>query len=401
MKFQIGTNPVQHDEFVKKSSYCDLLQSSKWAQVKDNWGSEIISVLSDTNEILASALVLIKSLPVGFSMLYMPRGPIMDYSDHKVLVFFFAELRKFAKTKKALFVKFDPMIVYETSKFNEQALKSEQGGDYLETIKSIGAQHFGFNLIMGKTIQPRIQANERLQANIESIYPKHTRRLMKDAINRGVKVVRVGEEGLEDFARVVNLTENRKGVALRNFDYFKKLMDLYGKDAYLHLATVNIADKKAELNENLKQLEKDIAETPEEQKKRFTRLNDQKKSTEKTLKELEEFGDTEGDKVIAGILSVKFGDTTEMLYAGMDDTFKKFYPQYVLYTLTFNEAYADGSVWANMGGVQGSLDDGLSKFKSNFNPDVQRLLGEFTLRTSPLAGLGLWAYNKRKSSNLE
>ncbi|MDR2976521.1 MAG: aminoacyltransferase [Streptococcaceae bacterium] len=399
MKFQIHTDKDKHDDFVKNNFFGDLLQSSNWAKVKDNWGSEIVSVLDDDN-ITASALVLIKKLPLGFTMLYIPRGPVLDYANPHLLAFFFEELRKWAKTQKALFIKFDPKIVYETSKFGEEAVINEQAKEYLKAIQAIGAQHFGFNLIMGETIQPRIQANEKLQNDIESIYPKHTRRLMKDALKRDVEVARVGEEGLEDFARLIELTVNRKGVALRNKDYFKKLMDLYGDDAYLHLATVDIPKKKAELTENLIQFEADLSETPENQKKRLTRLNDQISSTKKNLKEMEGLGEVTGNTVIAGILSIKFGDIMEMLYAGMDEKFKNFYPQYILYTLTFNEALAAGATWANMGGIEGSLDDGLSIFKSNFNPDVQRLIGEFTIKTSLLAPLGLWAYTKRKSSSM-
>ena len=38
---------------------------------------------------------------------------------------------------------------------------------------------------------------------------------------------------------------------------------------------------------------------------------------------------------IAGILSIQFGNTCEMLYAGMDERFKKFMPQYKEYVENF------------------------------------------------------------------
>lgn len=74
----------------------------------------------------------------------------------------------------------------------------------------------------------------------------------------------------------------------------------------------------------------------------------------------------------------------EMLYAGMNDEFKKFYPQYSLYPKVFEDAYADGIIGANMGGVEGSLDDGLTKFKSNFNPMIEEYIGEFNLPVNTL-----------------
>lgn len=51
----------------------------------------------------------------------------------------------------------------------------------------------------------------------------------------------------------------------------------------------------------------------------------------------DEFGQEDKEIAIAGILSIQYGNTCEMLYAGMDERFKKFMPQYkknMLKTLT-------------------------------------------------------------------
>lgn len=400
MKFKTVVDAKAHDAFVNESPLNHLLQSSTWAKVKDNWASQIVGVVDDSDKLIASALVLIKPLPLGFTMFYTPRGPIMDYDNAALVNFFFENLKQFAKQHRALFIKFDPAIIYRTSKFGQKETPevSEQAVRMIENIKAAGGQHVGFNQIMSETIQPRYQANEPLTQDMTPVYPKHAKRIMKDAINRGVTGRRVGQERLEAFSRVVSLTESRKGVALRNADYFDHLMKLYGEDAYLHLAEVNLKAKYAELQTTLKQIEADIVATPENQKKRLNRLNDQKKSTEKYLKEFAQY-DTTSDQptVIAGILSIKFGDTLEMLYAGMDDAFKKFYPQYLLYPQAFDDGFAAGAHWANMGGVEGDLTDGLSKFKSNFNPDIQELIGEFNLPVNGLLySISNLAYKWRK-----
>ena len=101
--------------------------------------------------------------------------------------------------------------------------------------------------------------------------------------------------------------------------------------------------------------------------------------------------------VIAGILSIKFGNTMEMLYAGMNEDFKKFYPQYKLYPRVFEDAYNDNIIWANMGGVEGSLDDGLTKFKSNFAPHIEEFIGEFNIPVNKvLYRLSNFVYELRK-----
>ncbi|MBS7576870.1 MULTISPECIES: aminoacyltransferase [unclassified Enterococcus] len=401
MKFVENISPQAHDEFVKKSPLNHLLQSSTWAKVKDNWGSAIVGVKNEHDELVASALVLIKHLPLGLTMIYTPKGPILDYTNQELVNFFFVSFKKWAKKQNALFIKFDPAVIYRSGKVGGESVANPAASEIIENIKSVGAEHLGFNLKMSETIQPRFQANEPLSALVNQIYPKHTNRIMKDAKKRGVTGRRATIDALKAFSAVVNKTETRKGVSLRNFDYFQQLMTLYGEDAYLHIAEINLFEKYHELKNQLETIETDIANTPENQKKRFNRLNDQKRSVEKYLAELSQHDCSQNvPTVIAGILSIKFGGTLEMLYAGMDDDFKKFYPQYLLYPIAFNEGFEDGCLWGNMGGVEGTLDDGLSKFKSNFNPDIQELIGEFNLPVNRLLyKLSNFAYKLRKRRN--
>lgn len=73
-----------------------------------------------------------------------------------------------------------------------------------------------------------------------------------------------------------------------------------------------------------------------------------------------------------------------MLYAGMDERFKKFMPQYKEYVENFKWAFDRRCLWSNMGGVEGSLDDGLTKFKDNFNPTINEFIGEFDIPVYPI-----------------
>ena len=73
--YKIGTSAQEHDDFVKKSSQTNLLQSASWAKVKDNWDNERIGFYKN-DQLVASASILIKPLPLGMTMLYIPRGAI-------------------------------------------------------------------------------------------------------------------------------------------------------------------------------------------------------------------------------------------------------------------------------------------------------------------------------------
>ncbi|HEL2057206.1 TPA: aminoacyltransferase [Streptococcus suis] len=395
--YKIGISAQEHDEFAKQSSQVNLLQSSNWAAIKDSWGNERLGFYQD-GSLVAVASILIRPLPAGFSMLYIPRGPIMDYSNPDLVQFVLASLKKFGKTKRALFIKFDPALLLKQYKIGQAVEENPTTLAQLAILQKAGAEWTGRTQDMAQSIQPRFQANVYTSKDLLQEFPKHTKRLMKDAQTRGVATHRGGLEDVQAFADVVALTEDRKGVALRNHDYFKKMMTVYGEDAYLHLATVNLPKRLTEYKEQLAQIEKDLSETAEHQKKRLTKLSQQQASISKYIAEFEKYVTKYPDElIIAGILSIRFGNVMEMLYAGMNDEFKKFYPQYSLYPQVFEDAYQDGIIWANMGGVEGSLDDGLTKFKSNFAPTIEEYIGEFNIPVNPLLyRLSNFAYNLRK-----
>lgn len=383
-RFVSDVKQEAHDTFVQSHPLCNLLQSSSWAKVKDNWQHRLVGVYDD-NTLIASALVLIKPLPAGFTMMYTPRGPIMDYENERLVTFFFQEMKKWAKAFRCLFVKCDPGIHYKDYKIGEETQPYDNCKVILSNMKRAGLLHQGFTTYIEESIQPRFQANVYREEAFDEQLPRHTKRLIKDALKRDVKVVKANREDIQAFSDVVALTEARKNVNLRNHEYFTQLMDIYGDQAYLFLAEVNIKETLDRLLTQQKQNDAEIAALKEHSPKKLRRLQDIKASLEKDIKEFSEFAKTyEETTVIAGILSIVYGDTMEMLYAGMNDAFKKFMPQYYLYTENMKYAFAHGCNYANMGGVEGDLQDGLTKFKSNFNPYINEFIGEFDLPVNPL-----------------
>ena len=324
-------NQEEFDEFVKNHEYCNLLQSYNWAKVKNNWDHMYTGVYKD-NVLVATGLVLIKRLPLSFCMYYLPRGPIMDYKDKELVQYYFDQLKKLAKKDHCIFIKFDPAIHvndYDSKSYNINRYKEKEL--YLDTFKSCKAIHHGYMTSIADTVQPRFQSNVYSYENIDETLPKHTKRLIKDADRRNVQIIHGQGEWLDEFSRLVELTESRKGVALRDKGYFKTLLENYLNGGVIFLATCNVY----KLNEDAKikkvKLEKEIVQTCENAKKKLHRLEDQLRSVDKDIKEFKEifseFGQEDKDIAIAGILSVQYGNTCEMLYAGMDERFKKFMPQ--------------------------------------------------------------------------
>ncbi|MGG6839308.1 UNVERIFIED_CONTAM: aminoacyltransferase [Streptococcus canis] len=393
---KIGISEEEHDSFVKQHEQINVLQSSAWAKIKNQWQNERIGIFKGEKQV-ASLSLLIKPLPFGRSIIYIPRGPVMDYLDRDLVAFTMKTLKDYGKTKKALFIKYDPAVLLKQYALGQEGEENPLALAAIKNLQEVGAHWTGLTMEIADSIQPRFQANIYIQEKLEMQFPKHTRRLMKDARQCGVETYRASQSELQKFAKIVSLTEKRKNISLRNEAYFQKLMTTYGDKAYLHLAKVNIPQKLDQYRQQLNLINQDIISTQAHQKKRLKKLEDQKTSLERYITEFEGFTVQYPEEVVvAGILSIAYGNVMEMLYAGMNDDFKKFYPQYLLYPKVFQDAYQDGIVWANMGGVEGSLDDGLTKFKANFSPTIEEFIGEFNLPVSPLYHIANVMYKIRK-----
>lgn len=393
---KIGISEEEHDSFVKEHQQISVLQGSDWAKIKNQWQNERIGIYKEEKQV-ASLSLLIKLLPLGRSIIYIPRGPVMDYLDRDLVAFTMKTLKDYGKTKKALFIKYDPAILLKQYALGQEEEEKPLALAAIKNLQEAGVHWTGLTMEIADSIQPRFQANIYTQENLEMQFPKHTRRLIKDAKQRGVETYRASQSELHKFSKIVSLTEKRKNISLRNEAYFQKLMTTYGDKAYLHLAKVNIPQKLDQYRQQLNLINQDITRTQAHQKKRLKKLEDQKASFERYITEFEGFTDQYPEEVVvAGILSISYGNVMEMLYAGMNDDFKKFYPQYLLYPKVFQDAYQDGIIWANMGGVEGSLDDGLTKFKANFAPTIEEFIGEFNLPVSPLYHIANTMYKIQK-----
>ena len=98
-----------------------LLQTWEWAQVKGKYSwhpMPYIWIDEKTNEIskpVAAAMILKRSLPVRgpakrMCVLYVPKGPLMDWSNTNLRQRVVNDLQEFAHKQGAIFVKIDPDV---------------------------------------------------------------------------------------------------------------------------------------------------------------------------------------------------------------------------------------------------------------------------------------------------
>ena len=395
--YKIGITAEEHDEFVKTSPQTNLLQSSDWAKIKDNWGNERLGVYQD-HKLVAVASILIQPLPLGFTMLYIPRGPIMDYQNSELVAFMLQSIKTYAKSKRAVFAKFDPSLFLRKGLIGQETSDQEATLAIIQSLKECGVEWVGRTEDMGETIQPRFQANIYKEYFTEDQLSKSTKQAIRTARNKGVEVIFGGTELLDEFAALMKKTEARKGIHLRGRDYYEKLLTTYAGQSYITLSRINLAERLASLKEQLKKNQTEASRFNEKTKPGKIDNNHQEKER---LEEEIQFLHQElkaGQEIVSlsGTLTLEFGGTSENVYAGMDENFRRYQPAILTWYETAQHAFDRGATWQNMGGVENQLDGGLYHFKSKFNPMIEEFVGEFNLPTSMLYPLVNKAYQLRK-----
>ncbi|WP_369351068.1 aminoacyltransferase [Streptococcus hillyeri] len=398
LTYKIGISAQEHDDFVKSSHQANLLQSSNWAKIKDNWDNERIGFYRN-GELVASASILIKPLPLGFTMLYIPRGPVMDYSDKELVSFVMSSLKAFGKKKRALFIKFDPNIHLQAFQDDNSRHDNIDSLAIVQLLQNLGADWGGRTQDIAENIQPRFQANVYAKNFSLDSLPKRTKQEIRTARNKGLEVIFGGAELLPTFAELMKKIESRKQINLRNLTYYEKLIDTYPEDSFITLVQIDVSKKIELLHTQLTKAQVDFSRFSE--KTSPGKLKENQENQKRLEKELDFFQSfyEKGQTTLplAATLSLNFGSTSENLYAGMDDTFKQFNAPVLTWYETMNHAFELGISSQNMGGIENQLEGGLYHFKSKFNPTIEEFIGEFNLPVNTLLyHLSNLAYKLRK-----
>ena len=380
MSYQFTTTISREafDQFVSTCSMKTIFQTSQWATIKKEW-EPLFTAVTKNDEIVAASLVLIRKLPLGYTLFYLPRGPVLDYSNTELLSFYFNHLKKTAKKRRAISIKIDPNILLSSTPIKEP-IEEVRTSFELDQLEKLGFKHFGFNKDLYSSSQPRYSACLYYQEDFEAqAKGMKAQREIKKAKKKGLEIQRLSYEQLDIFSELMKKTEQRKGVALRSLEYFQRIYQAFQDDCYVIISTLNQKERLEEAQELFEQLETAI----NQQKLAGTRLNqavDQRNSLEKEIAFLEEkikeYGDT---AAISGLLAVRDSKTCELLYAGMNDEYKKYYGTYYTYFSGIEWGQQSGCEVCNFGGIPGTLDDGLTEFKSFFSPNVDEYIGEFDL----------------------
>src|SRR5512137_2054187 len=87
--------------FLSRHPRAHLLQSTEWGELKSSFGWEAVRVTSGNT----GAQILFRSLPLGFSFAYLPKGPVTNSAPGPG---FWAAVDRACRLRRAVFLKVEP-----------------------------------------------------------------------------------------------------------------------------------------------------------------------------------------------------------------------------------------------------------------------------------------------------
>lgn len=211
-----------------------LLQTWEWGSFKSrhDWRpTRCVFVEQDTDKPRAAASVLTRRLrPVPLSVMYVPKGPVVDYTNDDLVNSVLHRLEKAAEQARALFIKIDPDVRQDT----------ELGEMVLGTLRQRGWRRSDREIQFRNTVLLDLTPSlDDLLMDMKSKW-RYNVRLAK---RKGVSVRAGTEDDLPLLYNMYEETAQRGGFVIRPQSYYR---DAWGSFAQAGLAQPLIAELRGE-----------------------------------------------------------------------------------------------------------------------------------------------------------
>lgn len=393
------------DYVVNHPTKSHFLQSSEWGEfckVKKHLTPYYLGLVNEEDEMVGAVLLLQKHLPLNMCYFYAPRGFVVDYNKKEIVKTMTEKIVNFAKSKKAIFVKIDPDIIYKSYNYNNEENEVKTNPDEVyKTLKELGWKHLGFTKNF-ETSQPRYTFRIDLTQDldqIESHFSKTTRQRIAKSLKLETEVEIGTAKDIKEFYNLMILTESRKDFVSYNEDYYETLYEIFNGNkntkATLFLGKVHFNKTLSSLEKNLKDIKNQISIMPidnlsKSAKSKLQELEKQRKNIAEEIEKYKEYKEKYGDDItLSAHMIISYGDKAWVLYAGNHNDLSETYVNYNTYFEHIKYCKENGIKIYDQFGTIGDLSKdnprlGLHEFKKKFGGDYIEFLGEWDYVTNKL-----------------
>jgi len=312
-----------------------ILQTWEWGEFKrrtTGWLPERIA-FQRNGEIVAAAQILTRR--VGpLRVMYIPRGPALDYADQGLLTAVLDHLQELARQRGAIWLKIDPELPAGTGiPGEEDAQDDPTGQQVLQTLKARGWRFSNTQVQFRNTITVDLTrpADDILMSMRQS-----TRRKVRTAAKKGVTIRPAGPDDIPTLYALYRITGERDGFLTRPLAYYR---DAWGTFMQAGLAHALIAEYEG--------------------------------------------------RPIAHVILLHFGQKCWYFYGASDNVERQRMPNYALQWAAMQWAQQQGYALYDFRGAPDVFDEtdrmwGVYQFKRGFGGTVVRYIGAWDYAPRPL-----------------
>ena len=208
--------------------YAHVLQAWEWGDLKAKYGWTPRRLLFyDKGDVRAAAQVLRRPLPhTPFGVIYVPKGPALDYSDTKLLGEVLGELERHARRERAIFVKVDPDI--------------RAGTPAAAVLPARGWRFSDEQIQFRNTVTLDLSRSE--DELLAAMKPKW-RYNIRLAEKKGVRAEAGADQDLALFYEMYAETSARDGFLIRPFSYYRDVWSAFIRANLAHLLIARVGDE--------------------------------------------------------------------------------------------------------------------------------------------------------------
>lgn len=220
---------ARYEDFIAHSPHGVLYQSIHWANVKENWTPDYITVEEDGKIIAALSIISVHNPEGSFS--YAVRGPVCDVYDIDLVKRLVEEAKPVLEKRKSFLLRMDP-----EARYDEDLIRLYEGAGFHVRSRSCPIHSFSnprLNMVVYLDQDP-----EDLMMTFEGRFRSKIRRAFKKGVEIDIyqKDDPEFEEVFDRFYEMTGIMAERQEIGYRPKDYYHRLFEAY-ENTYLYEAS--------------------------------------------------------------------------------------------------------------------------------------------------------------------
>lgn len=388
MEFIENLDEKEYEEFLmERSDEVHFLQSLEWKKISEYKGLKTHLVgVKEKNKLIATALLLQKELPLGFSYFQIPRGFTMNYKNHALLAFITEKINQYTKKYKSIYIKIDPDLRLQNLDHDGSVIEGDNNFALVLDMQKLGYKHLGYNKFFEHSY-PRYTFRINLEDDIENIlnrFHQSSKQRIKKAETFGIHVYEGSENDVVKFSDLMIKTEKKKDFYSHNYDFYQRFYQIFKENNHvsLYIAEIDIEETLTKIKKEIENLQNQLTAENLSKNQKQT-LNKQIEGYEKSYDEFTNIKKEIGNNItLSAYMIVKYGTKCWTLYSCNEPAVRNAYGNYLIYKKQIIDAHNNNyKIFDAFGTIGDPKTDkslvGLHEFKKKFGGEYIEFIGEF------------------------